>query len=110
MDQKLAGRRVQVDGGSTGDQMEEGRHLAVKRGRLDRVHGCEGNIAPLEGDSLNKGGGESFVDAISELDGGREEWGAISLDGESPFSHRRALPRGRGFSRSRGGGWRRAGL
>src|SRR5947209_204901 len=46
MNQKLAGRRVQVDCGSTRDQMEEGQHLAVKRGCLDRVHGYEGNIAP----------------------------------------------------------------
>ena len=68
MNHKLGGRRVQMDGGGTRNQVEKGRDLAVKRGSPHGVHGDDSNIAPLKGHSLNVGGREGSIDAISELD------------------------------------------
>jgi hypothetical protein len=56
MDNELSRWRVQMDGGSTWDQVEEGGGPRVEGGSLDRIHGDESDV--VEGvalDALNKG-------------------------------------------------------
>jgi uncharacterized protein with PhoU and TrkA domain len=69
-----------MDGGGSRNKVEERRNLAVKRSGPDRVHGSDGDIVPLKGDSLNVCGRESCIDAVSELDGSGCEGRAITLD------------------------------
>jgi hypothetical protein len=67
MDDKLSRRRVQVDGGGTRDEVEEGRGPRVKSSSLDRFHGDEGNV--IEGVTLyalDKRGAEGSVDLVPE--------------------------------------------
>jgi hypothetical protein len=81
VDDKLCRWRVQVDGGGTWDQVEEGGGPRVEGGSLDRFHCNKGNV--VEGvalDALNIGGAESSVDLIAKGDGGSRERGPISLD------------------------------
>jgi hypothetical protein len=92
MDNQLSRWRVQVDGGGTRDQVEEGGSPRVEGGSLDRFHGDESDV--VEGvalNALNESGAESSVDLIAKGDGGSRKGGPISLDEEPSFSEGRGL-------------------
>jgi len=65
--QELCDRGVQMNTNSAGNKVEEGTHLAVKRGGPDRFHRINCNGVPLHGDSLNISTGERSVNFVPEF-------------------------------------------
>ena len=72
---------VQANGGGARDQVEEGRHLAAKRGRPNRVHGNKCNVVTgVADDALYEGSFQSSVDAVSDGNGRGRKGRAVAFD------------------------------
>ena len=70
MHKELCRGRVQLDGGSAEDKVEELRDLAVKRGSLHRIHGChEEVVCSIAFDALYESSSKGSIDAVPDGDG-----------------------------------------
>ena len=70
MHKELCRGRVQLDGGSARDKVEELRDLAVKRGSFHRIHGCDEEIVcSIAFDALYESSGKGSIDTVPDGDG-----------------------------------------
>ena len=70
MHKELCRGRVQLDGGSARDKVEELRDLDVKRGRFQRIHGCDKEVVCSNAfDALYESSGKGGIDAVPHGDG-----------------------------------------
>ena len=70
MHKELCRGRVQLDGGSAGDKVEELRDLAVKRGSFHSIHGCDEEVVrSIAFYALYECSGKGSIDAVPVGDG-----------------------------------------
>ena len=67
---ELCRGRVQLNGGSARDKVEELRDLAVERGSFHRIHGCDEEVVcSIAFDALYESSGKGGIDAVPDGDG-----------------------------------------
>ena len=67
---ELCRGRVQLDGGSARNKVEELRNFAVKRGSFHRIHGCDKEVVcRIAFDPLYESSRQGSIDAVPDGDG-----------------------------------------